>query len=228
MLVEFRTKLALRRGAFIKKLRFHFILKDKAEELAKHYSTKNIILLSSDCVGGVIMDEYKMPVYTPMVNIAYDDDGFLKICKDPERYFNTPLEINEEECNQYGHVVAHLGDVTMQFHHDKDPKRALGRWKRGCNAFFRAIREPHEICIIYNDNHAKDEYVYSFEALPYRYKIMFVHKIYPNASHTLVLKRKKNSENVDVLTNFENRFSISRRFDRFDFFNWFKEIYTQP
>lgn len=198
----------------------------QASELFDRMNEKGvaIIILSSDCTGGRLMNDYRMPVNTPTVNNFYSADDFLKICENPEKYFSLPVEL--EGIDNDGNFLGKIDDVVVHLGHEESPEKAVRRWNRGCKQFFRAIKSPHEICVIMNDrNGFKDSDMARFEALPYTYKVIFTHKPYKNAPHSFYMKGEDHLPCVNIITRFESVFSLKRRYDRFDFFHqWFMNI----
>lgn len=184
----------------------------------------NIIILSSDCTGGRLMNDYRMSVNTPTVNYWCSAADFLTICEDPEKYFSTPFQLEGQEDED--HFRGKLGDVVIHLGHEYDAEKAVKRWNRGCKQFLRAMKGPHEICVIMNDrNGFTDSDMARFEALPYTYKVIFTHKPYENAPHSFYMKGEDQLPFVKIMTGFEHLFSVKRRYDRFDFFHqWFMKI----
>lgn len=172
------------------------------------------------------MNDYRMPVNTPMVNNWYSAKDFLTICKNPEKYFSETLV--EEGIDQYGACTGRIDDVVIHFGHDHDFEVAAKKWKRGCKQYFRAIKKNHEVVVIMNDrNGFMDEDVARFEALPYEHKVLYTHKPYSNAPHTLYMEGEDNLPYVDMMTNFENPVTLKRRYDRFDYYGMFTNIYKK-
>jgi len=184
----------------------------------------SIIILSSDCTGGRLMNDYRLPVHTPTVNNHYSASDFLKLCEAPEKYFNMEMQLGGKGAD--GNYIGKLGDVTVHLGHESDPAKAIRRWNRGCKQFKRALHGPHEIGVIMNDrNGFSDGDMARFEALPYHYKVIFTHKPYPDAPHAFYMKGEDHLPYVKIMTGFEHLFSLKRRYDRYDFFHhWFMKI----
>lgn len=210
-----------------KENRRHQKFEEQAASLFKLCTKKSIIVLSSDCVGGRLMYDYRLPVYTPTVNNWYSDDGFLKICENPIEYFKMPLILNGER-DKKGNFIGLLGDIVCHLGHEADPEKALKKWNRGCKQFFRAIKGNYEICVIMNDrNHFNDSFIKRFEALPYKNKVLFTHIPHPEAPHTFYMEGEDSLPYVKTMTLYENIFSTKRRYDRFDFYHWFYNMLNE-
>lgn len=205
-------------------LRSYFLFKKKAEIISNHVTEKSLIILASDCVGGRLMKDYRLPYYTPTVNIWYPDDSFLKLCKNPDYYFQQPLiELHDSTINS---PAAKCGDITLVFGHYKGmPFSKIEKiWRKGCKSYFRAKKEGnYEFIVIANDRNGFEPYIDEFCELPYKYKVIFTHKNFNNQS--CFYMKEDSLQFVDIMTSFENIFSLHRRYDRFDFFSWLKEIY---
>ncbi len=200
-------------------------LKEKKSVLKDLSDKKKIIIFSNDCVGGRLMKDYYLPQYTPMVNIWYSAADFLKICREPEKYLS--LKLSDVRLDENGIPSARLGDTILHFNHDNNLDAVVRKWEKGCRAFFKAVKsERHEICVVMNDrNGFDDNMVEKFEYLPYTYKILFTHKKYASGC-TFYMKGDENKEFVEIMTNFEGWFTLKRRYDRFDFYQWFYDMYS--
>ena len=207
--------------------RYEKLFEEKSQKLFSMDSQKKIIILSSDCVGGRLMKDYRLPCFTPTVNIRFDGEDFLRLCQNPEYYFGMS-EIQQSFDKNYAHPVGRCGDIYLYFGHEDDFESGARKWKRGCKLFRKALQGQYEICVIMNDrNEFRQEMVEKFEKLPYKYKVLFTHRPYIDAPHTFYMKGEDKKPYVDTMTDYENSVSLHRRYDRFDFYQWFYEIYQE-
>lgn len=187
-------------------------------------SGKRIIILSSDCTGGRLMKDYALELCTPTVNNWYSAKDFIKICSNPDYYFSQKVSyIGLDENMQH---MGKIDDVIIHFGHTASYEESLKKWNSGCKSYFRAKKSGnYEICIIQNDrNGYYDDLDTAFNNLPYIHKVLFTHKK-NNMLDSFYMENEDEKEYVDVMTKFENVFSLKRRYDRFDFYNWFLEMY---
>lgn len=202
------------------------LLLEKQQILFDMDKPKNIIILSSDCVGGRIMKDYALPCHTPTVNIWYSGIDFMKLCEDPLKYFD--MEIEEGGFDDEGHPTGRLGDIVLHFGHEDSFEAGARKWMRGTRSFRKAVQSPHEICVIFNDrNGFTEDLVGRFENLPYSHKVLFTHKPHHNAPHTFYMDGEDRLEFVRTMTLFEGLLPIRRRYERFDFYQWFYGIYSE-
>ena len=207
-----------------REMRRSFLFRDRQENIHGCLSSKKLIILSSDCVGGRLMKDYMLPCYTPTVNIWYTGEDFLKICENPCKYFSAKIERGGVDSEN--HPTGIIDDIVLHFGHEKEFEFGARKWKRGCRLYAEALKGDYEICVIMNDrNGFTPDLVKRFENLPYKYKVLFTHCEYENAPHTFCMKGEEKLEYVKTMTLFENMFSLKRRYDRFDFYRWICEIY---
>lgn len=209
-----------------KENRRHESLNDRRHALHEVLSkTKNkIIVLSSDCTGGRLMRDFELPEYTPTVNNWYSCSDFLKICSNPDYYFSQEVIFSHmDENNQ---PVGKIDDVEIHFGHSSGFEESLKKWQIGCKSYFRAKKKDnYEICVIMNDrNLFSKDMISQFDGLPYNHKVLFVHQKDWSGPNTFYMKGEDSLKFVDVMTAYENRISLKRRYDRFDFYKWFIDI----
>lgn len=205
----------------------HSLLTEKREVLSKAQaeSGKKLILLSSDCTGGRLLRDFELPEYTPTVNNWYSGRDFLKICNDPDKYFS--CEVVSGGVDSHNEPIGLIDDVVIHFGHSSGYEESVKKWEIGCKSYFRAIRKGnYQICIIMNDrNGFQENMVNEFDALPYDNKVLFVHRKDWESPNIFYMENEDDLEYVDVMTNFESKLTTRRRYDRFDFYNWFLKMY---
>jgi uncharacterized protein (DUF1919 family) len=213
-----------------KQLRLKFVTRKKAEKLHAMDAKKNIIIFCSDCTGGLILEDYSLPVYTPTVNVGFYGEDFLKFCENPDKYVNEEVEWVpelDENCPWTDSFEVKCADITMFFSHVDSFEEGKKGWNRRCKLYRKAIKKPHEIVVVMNDrNMFCEDMLPRFQQLPYKYKVIFTHKNY-NMENAFYMVNEDEKEFVDTMTLYEHHnFSLKRRYDRFDFFKWFEEIYN--
>jgi len=207
----------------LKKKKREQLLEQKRNEIFNLSKGKNIIVLSNDCVGGMIMKDYGLPCFSPTVNVHYSGEDFLKICENPSYYF--AQEVRDYGMDDEGHPMGKCDDIILHYGHSKSFAEGNKKWRVGCKAYFRAINKKHEVCIIDNDRNGFTETEFErYMKLPYVHKILFVHRPEWKNDYTCLIQEEEKFEAVKGMTSFENFFSVKRRYDRFDFYRWFKEI----
>lgn len=204
-------------------LRFKILFRKKADALSRLPRNKRIIILSNDCTGGRIMHDYKLPSYTPTVNTFLNAEDFLVFCENLEYY--TSLDIKESHAINDGFPLGDVGGLLVHFHHDHSFDEARKKWIRGCKSLLKAINGDYEICVVMNDrNGFLPEMLNRFDSLPYKYKVIFTHNR-TGSPNSFYMKGEDDLPFVSIITDFESKLSLHRKYDRYDFYKWFREIY---
>lgn len=105
----------------------------------RHLYTKNTpTIISNDCVAGHIYHFMNMIMLSPTINIGIDPDDFLKLCKEPEKYFAIEVEelfynvcpLGKEPVEGRMRLPAmKIDDITVTFAHTNGKTRELvERW----------------------------------------------------------------------------------------------------
>lgn len=198
---------------------------DKRANIRPLLKKKNIILLSNDCVGGMVLKDFGMPSYSPMVNVSFNAEDFLKVCENLDDYFSTSLD--EVTDTGYEYPVCKCKDVTVYCVHAKNFDEAKKNWDIGCKNYRTAKKFDHEICVIMSERfHFNDSLIGRFESLPFNYKILFTRKKHDDRKDVFYISGEEEKKELSALTNYENFLSLHRRYERYDFYNWFMEIFN--
>lgn len=124
----------------------HFISKKEVYDInhflgyfrRRLYKKDNPTIISNDCVAGHIYYLMDMPMLSPTINIYIPPYDFLKLCKDPGRYFDLdgkelfynvlPLGDEPEDCKR-GLPAIKIDDITITFAHVNGKSEELvERW----------------------------------------------------------------------------------------------------
>lgn len=129
----------------------------------------NIRILSSNCVGGVLLHDLCLPFNSPTVNLIIDDMDFVNLCKCPEMYLK---EIPVFDCmSEYGFPIARLLDIRIYCVHYESFEKFKEQWMRRSHRFL--TQEGSDLFIIATDSQLQtNEAIEAFHRLPYR-KVCF-------------------------------------------------------
>lgn len=130
---------------------------------------RNVRILSSNCVGGVLLHDCCLPFNSPTVNLIIDDMDFIKLCKEPEEYFQD--EPMFDSVSRYGFPIAKLKDIKIQCVHYENFEMFREQWMRRSERFLKY--KDDEILVIASDSQLQTEKsIEEFHKLPYR-KVCF-------------------------------------------------------
>ena len=89
---------------------------------------KKISLIASNCNGGVILHDLKLPFDSPFINLWLKPDDFLRFCENMDYYLQQKLIFIKADGIDY--PVALLGDVKIYFQHYLSEKDAAYYWQK--------------------------------------------------------------------------------------------------
>lgn len=208
------------------KIRDEKYFEEKRKGIKPHLKKKNIILLSNDCVGGMVLKDFGMPSYSPLVNTSLDAADFLKICHKPDKYFSMTVE--EGESKGLNYPVCRCGDLNIFCSHAKDFDEAKRNWDIGCRNYRLALKYNYEISVVMSERFKfQDDMLKEFEELPFKHKVLFTKQSHKGYKSTFYISGEENKEELSSLTDYDGGFSLHRRYERFDFYQWFLEMFDE-
>lgn len=202
---------------FVQKCHQTFIEKIKWSERAlynrrKRMKLKNtdFTIIASNCIGSIIYHDMGLRFLSPTVNLAISMADFVKMAEHLKRYMEEEIvEIKGEN----GCPVGLLGDVKINFVHYDTFEEGAKKWeerKRRINwdNIFIVGTEKDGCCY---------ETLQRFDRLPYKNKVVFTHKEYPEFSSAYYIKGFEEKEELGVLTFYKKQFFRRRFIDDFDY-----------
>ena len=94
-----------------------------------------VTILSDDCWGGYVYHRLKLPFSSPLINILWNKDEYVKFIQDPSFYLNTELKLFREGDFKTGLApIGELGHgeqtVKLQLIHNASFAEAKEQWNR--------------------------------------------------------------------------------------------------
>lgn len=167
-------------------------------------------IISSNCNGGIILHDLGLRFNTPTINLYFDSGDFLKFLSDLSGYFEK--ELVEVEC-EFDYPAGRLGDITIYFMHYPSFAEAKAKWEERKNRV-----DMNNLFIMMADrNGCTYEMLKEFDSLPYKNKVVFTHKTYPEFESSNYLKGFEDKEEVGVLSDWKPGFWKRRYIDDFDY-----------
>lgn len=168
-------------------------------------------IIASNCIGTFIYYDMKMKYQSPTINLSFDMNDFIRFLENLEWYLQQPVIPYEDE--RFDFPCGMIGDVEIRFNHYKTIEEAVSKWEKRkqridwSNLFIMAIDG-------YNCTY---DTIRRFDALPYKNKVIFTHKPYPEFASAYHLKGFEDLKEVYRPTDFKNQFFIRRYIDQFDY-----------
>ncbi|MFR5057629.1 DUF1919 domain-containing protein [Faecalimonas umbilicata] len=183
-------------------------------ENRKRLKNKEISIISTNCIGGVLSHDLGLQFKSPTVNLFFRAEDFIKFCENLEYYMSIDRFVecyDEKIIEDRTYPVAYLGDLTLYLVHYSSVEEAEKKWNE------RKQRINWENIAIFNTDREgmTEELRDRFEKLPYR-KVMFVNK--PDKKHAscYYLQGFENEDCVGIITN-PMGWKGMRQIDQFDY-----------
>ncbi len=175
-------------------------------------------IFSNNCLGGVFYHDAGREFTSPLVNTAMDGDDFLKFVSNPKHYLTHDMEFFSWPGRNF--PIAKIDDIEVNFVHYKTEEECIEKWKS------RAEKIVWDNIFIITTNHdgmCHDDCMKRFDELPYKNKIMFVTKEYPEYDWAIPIKQFKNRFQCRVTTSFADMKGHRYYETAFDIAEWIKE-----
>ncbi|HEM5503957.1 DUF1919 domain-containing protein [Streptococcus suis] len=169
-------------------------------------------IISSNCVGGVILHELGMPFNTPTINLYMEPKSYLTFVSNLQYYLKVPLE--EKEVN-LGYPVGHLNDeVTIHFLHYENFSQAKYKWEERA----KRVNFNRLYFILTDRDGLTQEDAVRFDNLPYENKVLLACSDFPGIKniHNFGPNYREGESIVD-LCQYKSWFSGRRYIDDFDY-----------
>lgn len=158
---------------------------------------KPFTIFSNNCLGGIFYHDAGKQFTSPLINTAMDGKDFLKFVSNPKHYLSCEMEFFKWPGRNF--PIAKIDDIEVNFVHYKTEEECVELWKRRAE---RIVWDNIFILATNHDGMYQDECMKGFDALPYKNKIMFVSKEYPEYDWAVLIKQFKNRFQCRVTTSF--------------------------
>lgn len=172
----------------------------------------NPTIIASNCNGEFIYYDLGLKFLTPTINLSFDMNDFVKMVENLEWYMQQPIMPYED--SRFDYPTGMLGDIEIRFNHYKTFEEAVSKWEERKK---RINWDNLFIMGIDGDNCTYDS-IKRFDNLPYKNKVIFTNKSYPEFKSSYYIKGFEDKKGVGVLLYFkEKQFRIRRYLDDFDY-----------
>ena len=90
-------------------------------------------IFANNCWGGLIYNKLGLEFTSPFINMFESDEDYLKFLKNPRKYLNSLLELQEERYEpvlQRYYPVCACNDILLYFNHYSSFEEANECWER--------------------------------------------------------------------------------------------------
>jgi uncharacterized protein (DUF1919 family) len=185
------------------------------EKNRKKLTNTNFSLIASNCNGGFILHDLGMRFNSPFINLWIKPKDFIRILSDFREYMDAPLTFVKEDGIDY--PIGKLLDAKIYFMHYESEAEAESKWKG------RKQRIDYDnMFILFTD---RDGCTYDdlldFDRLPFKNKIVFTKRPYPDIKSAVYIKGFENQDSVGDCFAYMPKGFGKKYYDQFDYISWF-------
>ena len=168
----------------------------------KKLKIKNPTIISNNCWAGIVSQYLGIKYYTPTIGLYFFSEEYIKFLERFDYYIKKKLEIIDTKDSKYydemikknhqNAIVGKLDDVEIVFLHMKTGKEAIEKW----NKRVKRINRRNIIFKFCEQNECSSEHIKRFENLPFKNKICFTTKEYPEYKSVIWFKDQFKNEEV--------------------------------
>ena len=171
----------------------------------KKIKLKNLTptIIASNCNGEFIYYDMNLKFRSPTINLSFEMNDYVKMLENLEWYMKQAILPYEDERFEY--PTGMLGDIEIRFNHYETLEEGIEKWEERKkridwnNLFIMGI----------DGDDCTYESLKRFDALPFKNKVIFTHKQYPEIKSAYYipgfedqLVGVKKDDNVDVVVTF--------------------------
>lgn len=180
---------------------------------------KTFTLIASNCNGGSILHDLGLEFNTPFINLSISPDDFIRLCANLEYYLNCELTFCDTSEEDVSYPVGKLDDVKLDFMHYSSEEEARLSWE----ARKKRVKLDNLFFLFSDRGGCTYEMLKAYDALPYKHKVVFVNREYPELDSARYIPGFETQDCVGVCLYFKNPFTYQRYYDAFDYVSWFNE-----
>lgn len=206
----------------------NFIYKCRIKRIRKKLRSKEITLLTPNCLGGILYHDLGLRFLSPTVNLMMTQTDFLDFVMHLDEYINGEFEfikIEEHKC-PCAYLSRSNSDKRIKdvFTHYNDEKEALDKW----NSRKERINKDNIFIFIEERDGITKQDLEKLASLKVKGIVAFTCNEYKDMPYAVYLpKYHKDGEVGNILK--KNHLTGKREYEKyFDFVKWFNEADGAP
>lgn len=184
----------------------------------KLQNVKPFTIFSNNCLSGVFYHDAGLQFTSPLINTAMDGEDFLKFVENPKHYIQQEPEFFTWPGRDF--PIARFDDIEVNFVHYKTQEECIEAWKKRSE---RIVWDNIFIVATNHDGMNHDDCMERFDRLPYKNKIMFVSKDYPQYDWAIPIRQFKNRFQCRITTSFADMKGHRYYETAFDIAKWISD-----
>lgn len=185
-------------------------------------TNKNPMLIASNCTGGFLYHWLGLRFRSPFINLHLTPEDFLVALENFDDFMNGPIEQIKDDSLHYPLGQGFQG-VKVHFLHYSSFDEAISKWMDRKSRM--DLSDKDSMGIIFPNWGGHDvEQLERFDALPFKHKVVFVDRPFPEIKSSFFIKgyRCDSGGNGDV---YRTQYSNGERYiDQFDYVTFINSL----
>jgi len=176
-------------------------------------------VIASNCNGALILHDLGEQFRSPFVNLYLEPTDFVKYLQNMTAYNQMELGFITTD---KPYPVGKLSDITIHFMHYHSEQEAKAKWKER----LQRLNLDNLFIIMTDRDGCTEQDLQDFDQLPFKHKVVFTHKPYPEIKSSFYIKGFEKQGQVGDLFEFSG-WNGQKYYDQFDYVSWFNAIQNQ-
>lgn len=168
-------------------------------------------IIASNCIGTFMYYDMKLQFRSPTINLSFDMNDYVRFLENLQWYLEQTVVPCED--SRFEYPCGMIGDVEIRFNHYKTFEEARDKWEQRK----QRIDWDNLFVVGIDGDECTYESIRRFNALPFKNKVIFTHKPYPEFLSAYYLPGFEDLGGIGQATNFKDQFLIRRYMDKFDY-----------
>lgn len=183
------------------------------KKLRKRLINKNPSIIGDNCNVGLMYHDLGIRFNSPTIDLYIYPDDYIKFLGKLKYY--TSHEIIEVFEDGVNFPIGQIDDIKVYFMHYDSFEIAKSKWQERCkridyNNLFITMTKKSARCT--------DEHIKAFDKLPYKNKVIFTNRLYPEIKSSYYIRGFEKRDGVGVLLSYKcPSFLAKRYFEDFDY-----------
>lgn len=164
----------------------------------RNHSIKNksVTVISNNCWGGFMYQSCNLPYNSPLIGLYFYAPEYIKFLENLKYNLEQPIRFISKAESRYAqyikkdYIIGVLGNTGIEivFMHYHSKNEVLEKWERR-----RKRVDFNNMIVKFSDSDParSDECIRTFDKLPFKNKVCFTGKYYPNCSSVICMKEYK-------------------------------------
>lgn len=187
-------------------------------QLQRRLKNHQMSVISANCIGAFILHDLNEPFNSPFVNLFLNPRDFIRYLENMPHYQAQALRFIASDKS---YPVALLDDLEIHFMHYASAAEAEQKWLERNQ---RINLDNLFIMMTDKDGEAGASYaeLQAFDKLPFKNKVVFTHKPYPELKSAFYIKGFEKENQVGDIFTFSG-LNGQKYYDQFDYVAWFNQ-----